>query len=535
MALINTHARRGNHALGRPPSKGKESLTGRAVLCLSLLLAVVAGVGAAPRAGATIPSSSCIGTGITLNACANVPASASIGAGSCVGNATITSGLGAGYAACAGDTSLTSVGAGSCVGDGISYGACAKEALLTSVGPGSCNGGEVCFAFSLTSVGAGSCNGSGGNCGALDTSVGNNSCNGPNASHFTSGAVGDCQDNSVTVPACAPPTAAPTQSPAANSAGWNNTNVTVTWNWTAGSTASPIDTTNCPSTSTSFGQGAITLTATCYDTAGTSTTATYTVNVDTTAPTTTLTFSPAAPSGSKGWYKGASPTFTLNATDTGGSGVATTYYQIDGGATQTYTGAAVTIPDGSSQTVGYWSVDNAGNTETTNTTSPIKVDTVAPTIAAPSGVTVNATSPSGAIVTYKVTFSDNTGGSGLASSGCSPASGKTFAIGSTTVTCNATDNAGNSATAVTFHVLVNGAADQLAHLHTQVVGVGPGTSLADEVTSIQGALRANNTADACGTLNAFIHEVNSQSTSIGPTLARQLVAQAKQIAAVIGC
>jgi hypothetical protein len=194
----------------------------------------------------------------------------------------------------------------------------------------------------------------------------------------------------------------------------------------------------------------------------------------------------------------------------------------------------VTIPDGSSQTVSYWSVDNAGNTETTKTSSALKIDTVAPTITAPSPPTVDATSPSGAIVTYKVTFSDNSGGSGLASSGCSPASGSLFAIGSTTVTCNATDNAGNSATTVKFQVYVKSAAEQLAHLHTQVVGVGPGTSLADIVTSIQGALEANNTADACGTLNAFIREVNAQSTSIG-TLARQLVAEAKQIEAVLGC
>ena len=38
-----------------------------------------------------------------------------------------------------------------------------------------------------------------------------------------------------------------------------------------------------------------------------------------------------------------------------------------------YPGSAVTIPDGSAQTISYWSVDNAGNTEATNTTSALKI------------------------------------------------------------------------------------------------------------------------------------------------------------------
>lgn len=103
------------------------------------------------------------------------------------------------------------------------------------------------------------------------------------------------------------------------------------------------------------------------------------VKVDTASPTTTITLNPSSPNGSNGWYKGTSPTFTLSATDAGGSGVATTYYEIDGGTQTAYPGAAVTIPDGSAQTISYWSVDNAGNTETTNTTAALKIDTVAPT------------------------------------------------------------------------------------------------------------------------------------------------------------
>ena len=76
-----------------------------------------------------------------------------------------------------------------------------------------------------------------------------------------------------------------------------------------------------------------------------------------------------------------------------------------------YPGSAVTIPDGSAQTISYWSVDTAGNTEATNTTSPLKIDTVAPTgsITAPAA---NA-NVSGSVVA--VTSNSTDSGSGVAS------------------------------------------------------------------------------------------------------------------------
>jgi hypothetical protein len=97
---------------------------------------------------------------------------------------------------------------------------------------------------------------------------------------------------------------------------------------------------------------------------------------DTIKPATTITLNPASNNGSNGWYKTTQPTFTLSASDTGGSGVASTSYQIDGGTTQTYS-SAVTIPDGQ-HTITYWSTDTAGNVETSHTTATIKVDTVTP-------------------------------------------------------------------------------------------------------------------------------------------------------------
>jgi hypothetical protein len=58
----------------------------------------------------------------------------------------------------------------------------------------------------------------------------------------------------------------------------------------------------------------------------------------------------------------------------------------------------------------------------------------------PANVTTNATSPSGAVVTYALPSAiDEAGDSPAAAASCTPASGSTFAIGTTTVTCVATD------------------------------------------------------------------------------------------------
>jgi len=83
---------------------------------------------------------------------------------------------------------------------------------------------------------------------------------------------------------------------------------------------------------------------------------------------------------------------------------------------------------------------------------------------------------------------------------------------------------------------VYSAAALLSDLANAVKGVGPGTSLADKVASVQSDLALEDTSDACGTLNAFIHEVKAQSgKSIPAGTASSLIAAAQQIEAAIGC
>ena len=67
-------------------------------------------------------------------------------------------------------------------------------------------------------------------------------------------------------------------------------------------------------------------------------------------------------------------------------------------------------------------------------------DTTPPVITVPSAAGAEATSPAGAAVSYSATTDD---GSPVT---CVPPSGSTFPLGATTVTCTATDAAGNTAT-----------------------------------------------------------------------------------------
>src|SRR5581483_2747721 len=95
--------------------------------------------------------------------------------------------------------------------------------------------------------------------------------------------VGNTRSDSVTVNVDkTPPTASPTFI-----SGWSNSDVTVAWNWTDG--GSGIDAANCTPSSTSTGEGAITLTSNCADVAGNTNSASVVVHVDKTAPTVSYT------------------------------------------------------------------------------------------------------------------------------------------------------------------------------------------------------------------------------------------------------
>ena len=86
---------------------------------------------------------------------------------------------------------------------------------------------------------------------------------------------------------------------------------------------------------------------------------------------------------------------TLSATDAL-SGVASTYYSLNGGAATTYTAPVALTTDGTT-TVKYWSVDRAGNTETSKTATAL-IDMTAPTT--PVKVSANAVATTSVEVTW---------------------------------------------------------------------------------------------------------------------------------------
>lgn len=160
-------------------------------------------------------------------------------------------------------------------------------------------------------------------------------------------------------------------------------------------------------------------------------------------------------------------------------------------------------------------------------------DTTPPVLTTPGNINLYATSPAGAPVTYVVTATDDTDPNPTVT--CDPPSASTFPIGTTTVSCTATDSSGNSASA-TFSVHVKGAPEQLAELLTAVAGVGPGTSLASKVTQTQAYLAENDLQDACATLDAFVKQVRAQSgKKLQTGEAMTLIATASRIQNVLGC
>jgi hypothetical protein len=100
-----------------------------------------------------------------------------------------------------------------------------------------------------------------------------------------------------------------------------------------------------------------------------------TLKIDTTAPT-TAAVNPISPA--SGWFVTSGVPFAFAASDAD-SGVAATYYTIDGGAAQTYGEPFTADLSTGTHTVKYWSVDLAGNTESTRSLT-IRVDTVPPMI-----------------------------------------------------------------------------------------------------------------------------------------------------------
>src|SRR5574337_662370 len=267
------------------------------------------------------------------------------------------------------------------------------------------------------------CNPSSGSQFALGTI--NVSC----SAHDAAGNIGTASFT-VTVKDTTPPTVTVPSSITKEATGASGATVTYTVSATDlvdGNT--PIVSCNPPSGS-QFALGNTTVSCNTHDTAGNIGTASFTVTVkDTTKPLLIPPVSITTPA--------LGPlTVLLN-----GLGTPTVSDAVDPHPTVTNNAPSGGFPPGST-TVTWTAVDSSGNVATATQLVTITVLGDIPTITAPPA-TAEATNLNGATVTYTVSATDLVDGTDAVT--CDHLSGSQFVLGSTTVLCNATDHAGNSA------------------------------------------------------------------------------------------
>ena len=270
-------------------------------------------------------------------------------------------------------------------------------------------------------------------------------------------------------------------------------------------------------------------------------------------PTTVASVAPAA--NAAGWNN-TDVTITLTASDNvGGSDVASLTYSATGAqviaSTEIEGAAAIIIVSAEGiTTVTFAARDAAGNTEPVGAVT-VRVDKTPPIQTSPfSNVIANATSPSGATVDYAIpAFTDAL--DPAPSVTCSPASGTLFASGVTTVTCVATDQAGNSVS-LQFVVNVRSASVQLLRLLEFVVvdtrlsvgqknalravlGHAQQTAAVAENPQVHPLLRNTSRFLACSALSVALQILKKPGQAPPPDVVAEYTAAIIRIRSAVGC
>lgn len=178
-------------------------------------------------------------------------------------------------------------------------------------------------------------------------------------------------------------------------------------------------------------------------------------------------------------------------------------------------------------TITWTATDAAGNTGAATQTVTV-VDVEDPVLALPAAISADAASAAGAVVSYTATATDN---SGAVSVSCSPASGAAFPVGTTTVSCSATDATGNTAEG-SFTVTVRGASEQLDDL----IAFLPDPSLQVKAQAAKASLEKGNATPACNQLDALLNQVDAlEGKTLTAAQADEIRARVGRIMALLGC
>jgi hypothetical protein len=158
----------------------------------------------------------------------------------------------------------------------------------------------------------------------------------------------------------------------------------------------------------------------------------------------------------------------------------------------------------------------------------------------PANMTVNATGPLGAVVTYTPPTAVDEDNPPTASVHCDHPSESTFPIATTTVTCTATDADDlNSPVSAHFSVTVKGALAQLqdllvyvrATLRFSAIKIILGNQLRDAINGYQNG----STGTVCSDLGSVVFLVQFDNGPLTNTQATNILTAANRISAVIGC
>ncbi|HVK20953.1 MAG TPA: PxKF domain-containing protein, partial [Actinokineospora sp.] len=282
----------------------------------------------------------------------------------------------------------------------------------------------------------------------------------------------------------------PTLTGAPSTTGWSSGDVTVTWTCT--DSASGV--LAAPEPSTVGGEGAdLSASTTCTDKAGNTAVATVSgIGIDRAAPNSAA--SVTAPFDG-GWHADTAEV-TLTAADAL-SGVAATYYRVDGGSSQLYSGPFAFTSAGK-HLIDFWSVDTAGNLEDVAGNSlAVWIDNAVPTISG-SRTPANAHGWNNSPVTVSFACADTQ--SGVA--GCTDAVELSGEGADQSVGGNAVDGVGKTASTTVGGIGIDLTAPTLAPTstdgwHNQDVTVGwtaadglsgidPATQPADSVITGEG-------------------------------------------------
>ena len=164
------------------------------------------------------------------------------------------------------------------------------------------------------------------------------------------------------------------------------------------------------------------------------------------------------------------------------------------------------------------------------------LDRTPPTLSLPAAFALDATGPSGAVANYQASATDAPRPEVVLWRAPLPPAPE-FPIGTTNVSCTATDVVGNPAQGQ-FDITVRGASDQVAALRTYVQAQTMAAALKRRLLSTLNAAAnaaASGRSSACQQLASVASIVQGAGNRLSPAQAERILTDVARIRAVLGC